>query len=268
MARADILLPYWGEFSLFKEAVESVLNQTEHDWHLIVIDDCYPTLDAKKYIASIADSRIEYRRNKHNVGITQNFNYCIEAANAQYCVLLGCDDRLMPDYLSTALANIGEADFYQPGVDVINGTGASYLPIVDRVKRILRPRNAGYYSGNQLASYLSNGQWLYFPSIMWKTSTLKKYRFDTQFKVVEDVVLIFSMIIDGAVLFLDNTTTFQYRRFSASVSSREKTKGGIRFKEESAVYKDFAERFMHLGWIRAGLTARLRIISRIHAMLS
>lgn len=268
MKKIDIMLPYWGEFSLLKEVVESVFAQTSSHWTLTIIDDHYPSLEAKEYCEKISDKRVKYYRHEKNIGITNNFNFSIEKANADYCMLLGYDDVLLPNYVETALSNIGDNDFYQPGVQVIDGDGRVYLPLSDRVKRMLQPKKTGVYSGEALATSLCHGNWLYFPSITWKTSTLKRYKFDPKYKIVEDVVVELDIIKDGGKLFFDKSVTFKYRRFSESLSSKEKRKGGVRFKEEQKVYNHFDQVFDRIGWKRASRAARLRLVSRIHNLIS
>lgn len=268
MTRLDILLPYWGEFSLLKKTIDSVLAQTSAEWHLTIVDDHYPSLEAMEYVSSLHDERITYIRHEKNIGITNNFNFCLDRASAEYCMLLGCDDRLLPNYVERALERIGGAGMYQPYVAVIDAHGDAHLPLVDRVKRLLMPRRSGVYSGEPLAASLCTGNWLYFPSIMWRTETLKRYRFDPQYTVVEDLVVELSMIIDGATMYFDRSTTFEYRRFAESVSSKEKKKGGVRFDEEAAVYRMFAQKFDEIGWKKASRQAGLRLISRIHSYLT
>lgn len=268
MAKVDILLPYWGDFKLLKMAVESVLAQTEQDWCLLVFDDCYPSDEAKQYFSKQSDKRITYYRHKKNIGITNNFNYALQAAKADYCIMFGCDDIMLPTYIETALGNIGNADFYQPYVDVIDKDGKIYLPLADRVKRILQPRKSGVYKGQKLAASLCRGNWLYFPSILWKTKVIQKYGFDSKYKILEDVVLELSLIRDGYTLAFDRTTTFQYRRFAESLSSKEKSKDGVRFTEESEVYNSFAKEFKKNGWHKASLAAKLQITSRLHHFIS
>src|SRR5262245_755517 len=97
-ARVDILLTYWGDFKLLKKTVESVLVQSAEDWRLLVFDDCYPSDEAQKYFAKLDDKRVMYYRHKKNIGITNNFNFALEAATADYCILLGCDDIMLPNY--------------------------------------------------------------------------------------------------------------------------------------------------------------------------
>ena len=268
MASIDILLPYWGDFKLLKKTVESVLAQTASDWRLLVIDDAYPSDEAAQYFRTLKDKRVTYYKHEKNIGITNNFNYSLQQAKAKYCVMLGCDDILLPNYVEIALQNIGDSDFYQPGVDVIDGDDNVYLPLGDRVKRILQPKKSGTYSGEKLAASLCTGNWLYFPSIVWKTRTIQKYGFDARYKIAEDVVLELNILRDGGSLSFDTTKTFQYRRFANSLSSREKVKGGVRFNEENEVYDHFAQVFKKMGWNRAARAAKLRLTSKLHKAIS
>lgn len=268
MSRVDILLPYWGKFDLLKQTVDSVLAQDCDLWHLTIVDDHYTSTQAYEYYTQLADPRITYIRHEKNIGITRNFNFCVQQTTAEYCVLLGCDDKLLPNYVSTALKNIGDADFYQPYVEVIDANGKSYLPLGDRVKRLLQPKKSGFYSGEKLATSLCHGNWLYFPSITWRTATLKKYPFNESYSIVEDVDVELSMILDGAKLYFDRSTTFQYRRFAESLSSKEKGKGGVRSTEEDDIYAQFASHFKQKKWSFAFLAAKARIFVRLSRLIN
>ena len=267
MKKTDILLPFWGDIELFKKTVLSIITQTQKNWRLIISDDAYPSTDQVEFIKSLNDHRIEYHRQQKNIGITNNFNFVVQQATAEFCIVIGCDDVLLPNYLERATSKIGEADFYQPGVDVINRDGQSYSPITDRVKKLLRPK-AGIYKGEPLAVSLCRGNWLYFPSILWKTSTLKKYSFDSSLSVVQDVNLELNIITDNGSLCVDDSITFQYRRYSDSLSSKEKKSGGVRFKEESAVYNKYSKIFKEIGWKKAAHASKLRFTSRVNEFLS
>ena len=264
----DIFIPYWGDFSLLKQTVDSVFAQTSDAWHMTILDDHYTSTEAYEYYQKHPDPRLTYIRHEQNIGVTKNFNYAIQAATAPYLMVVGCDDRLLPNYVDTALQNLGEADFYQPSVEVIDAGGNVYLPLGDRVKRQLMPKKSGIYSGEKLATSLCHGNWLYFPSITWKTATVQQYSFNETYKIVEDLDLELCMIIDGAKLSFDTTPTFQYRRFAESLSSKEKGKNGVRFTEENAAYTHFATEFAKIGWKKAERAAKLHITSRINKLIS
>ncbi len=264
----DILLPYWGDFTLLTKAVDSVLSQTSDDWHLYILDDCYPDKQAERYYTTNPHQKITYIRHRENIGITKNFNFALSKSTAEFCILLGCDDILLPAYIETALKKIGTADIYQPSVDVIDANGKTYLPLGDRVKRWLQPKKSGMLQGEKLVTSLCYGNWLYFPSLLWRTQTIKKYGFNEQYTIVEDVQLEFEILSNGGTLFFDKQTTFQYRRFANSLSSREKSKNGVRFSEEKDIYTRYAAFFKKIGWRRASLAAKIRITSRLNNLIS
>jgi len=264
--KVDILLPYWGDFELLKKAVDSILDQTEQNWRLLIVDDCYPSDEARKEYSNFSDNRVTYHRHKENFGLVRNYNFALSKAKADHCVIMGCDDIMMPTYLESALAKIGSADYYQPNVHVIDDKDKIYLPKVDRIKRLLRPKKEGIYTGEEVITSLCHGNWTYFPSILWKTSTLKKHKFDTKQPNTQDLITQFDILCDGGSLYIDNEKTFKYRRSASSFSS--KAKGGTRFQEEKEMYDEFAKRFSKKGWNKASRAAKMHVTVRIHQILS
>ena len=71
MPKVTVLMPTYNVAPYVKEAVESVLRQTYHDFELLVIDDCSTdgTLDV---VRSIKDERIRVVRNDSNLGLADN----------------------------------------------------------------------------------------------------------------------------------------------------------------------------------------------------
>ena len=65
-----------------EEAIRSVLNQTDPDWRLTVVDDRFPSEAPAKWLESLGDPRITYLSNEENLGVTGNFNRCIELSTA------------------------------------------------------------------------------------------------------------------------------------------------------------------------------------------
>lgn len=264
----DIFIPYWGDPQLLKIAIQSVFKQTNKNWHLTVVDDCYPDKMAEKFCKNIQDKRFSYIRNKNNLGITNNFNKCLKLAKSKYILFMGCDDELLPHYVERALTSIGDADFYQPSVGVINSEGKNSLPISDLVKKIIQPKKSGIYQGEKLASSLCKGNWLYFPSIMWKKEVVSKYGFNNDLSIVQDVYLELSIIKDGGSVYFDREVSFNYRRHSKSLSSLSKKSDGKRFTEEEEVYNNFAKIFQRIGWPQASRNARYHVTSRLHRLMS
>jgi hypothetical protein len=179
---------------------------------------------------------------------------------------MGCDDMMLPTYLENALAHIGEADYYQPAIRIIDEVDAPYLPITDRIKKLLRPKRQGIHAGETVATSLCRGNWLYFPSILWKLDTLKLYGFSSDYPNTHDLITAIDILQDGGSLYVDNSVTFCYRRSSNSFSS--KAKKGTRFNEEDTVSAELAKQFDEMGWHKAARAARLHITIRLNQLLS
>ena len=137
MHSIDIMLPFWGEPAYLFETVQAVLSQDCTDWRLTVVDDCYPDPSVAEYFRNLADERISYLRNESNLGITANYEKCVSLATADLVMLLGCDDIPHPDFISRVLSMhdaFPAAAIIQPGVRIIDSTGSTVDPFVDRIK--------------------------------------------------------------------------------------------------------------------------------------
>lgn len=269
----EIAIPFYGRSDYLREAVKSVLVQVDPRWRLRVYDD-NPEPDAAtaRWLGALGDRRVEYHVNERNLGVSGNFNRCIQGAQAQYVVLMGCDDRLLPDYVATARNALVRAGApvvaYHPDVLVIDEEGSYVRPLVDRTKRLLRPRASEpvLLRGEPLVRSLMYGTWTYFPAILWRTEALAGRRFDDCSLVVQDVRLLLDLILDGGALCLDPTTTFEYRRHEAAASSVTLS-SGERFAEERALYQECQSRLAREGWASASRAASCHLTSRLHAMV-
>jgi glycosyltransferase involved in cell wall biosynthesis len=265
----DVLFPYYGDVALMKEAVRSVLRQSYGDFRLIVVDDGYPDDSIPGWFDSLGDSRISYERNETNRGANGNYMKCLGKATNELLVVMGADDVMLPNHLEWLVdraQRFPEADVFQPGVFVIDQNGAPSNTLVERAKDHYRPKGTGprLLSGETLAVTLVRGDWLYFPSLGWRTETIQRFGFRPEYNVVQDLALVLDILMTGGHLLLDDNATFLYRRHSGSDSSRRALEG-TRFAEERAFFHAIAAEMSALKWSRAARAARARVSSRLHA---
>ncbi|WP_091231782.1 glycosyltransferase [Microbacterium sp. 3J1] len=268
----EIFVPFWGDPGLLYETVDSVRAQTVQDWRLIVIDDCYPDSTVAEYFAAIEDPRIEYVRNEVNLGITENYREAIRRATSPFITILGCDDLMHPRYLEVIRAvirSVPDADVIQPGVVVIDENGAPVTPLVDRVKQgLLAPRRRqgiAVLRGEQMATSLIRGDWLYWPSLTFRTETLKRIDFRDGLPIIQDLALLMDVAFEGGVLAYDPQVVFSYRRHGSSASQKTLL-DGRRFRDERTYYRQASALAAGHGWRRTARTARVRLMSRLHAI--
>lgn len=266
----DIFIPYWGEPALMRETVMSVLGQDSDAWRLTVVDDAYPSLEIRDWLTELADPRITYLRKDTNEGITANYRTCVGLATEPLMMMLGCDDRLLPNYVRQVLAahdRFPHAAIIQPGVEVIDETGAVVRTLADVVKqKVAQPRGSGYrlLGGEALATNLMHGDWLYWPALTFRTDRIQAFDFREGYPIIQDLALVMDMIFAGEQLLLTPTLAFQYRRHSASASSA-KLMDGTRFAGERDYFALAAAQAAEVGWARVRRAARLRLTSRAHA---
>jgi len=271
MTAFDIMLPFYGDIQLMKEAVRSVLVQDYPDFRLTVVDDG-DAAELPGWFAGLGDDRVRYLRNQSNLGITRNFQKCVDLSEADHVIIMGCDDLLKPRYLSTLLGILSDhpnVGMIQPGVEVIDETGTVRSSLVDRAKnRIYAPAARGrtVLDGETLAASLLRGNWLYFPSICWRGDALRAVKFRSEYSVIQDLALVIDLLERGEQLAVDTfEPVFQYRRHSVSASSVQAS-SGTRFTEASRYFTATAERLDGRGWTRAARAARVHSSSRLHAL--
>ncbi|MBI4324853.1 MAG: glycosyltransferase family 2 protein, partial [Chloroflexi bacterium] len=108
-----IAIPTYSRIHYLKEAVASALAQTHGPIEVLIGDDGR-TESIGEYGRALAfqDRRVRYQRNERNLGLSGNFNALAETAHGEFIVIIGDDDRLLPEFVSTMLAAV------QPGIHV------------------------------------------------------------------------------------------------------------------------------------------------------
>lgn len=268
----EIFVPFWGDPALLYETVDSVRAQRNPDWRLIVIDDCYPDESVPAYFAELDDERISYTRNDVNLGITENYREAIRRATTEYIAILGCDDLLHPAYvdvITRTIANVPAADVIQPGVQVIDQHGTVVKPLTDRVKQgVLAPRGGdgiAVLEGERMATSLIRGDWLYWPSLVFRTETLQRIDFREGLPIIQDLALLMDIAFEGGTLAYNPKLAFSYRRHGGSASQKTLL-DGRRFRDERTYYAEARRLADSHGWARTSRAARARVMSRLHAI--
>lgn len=267
----DIMLPYWGEPAYLFQTVESVLAQDSDNWRLVVIDDRYGDPSVPEYFERLNDPRITYMVNEENLGVAGNFEKSVELATSDYLMVMGSDDVLLPNYVSSmerVIREHPEADIIQPNVETIGSNGRVRWNLADRIKYLLRPSTAQgpvLLRGDEAASRLLVGDWLYWPSLTFKRETISATPFRDGYDVVLDLGVVIDILLAGGTLLVLPDVTFRYRRHDESVSS-VKLLDGSRFAEERDYFARVGKEIKKRGWKKSRRAAGLYATSRAHAL--
>lgn len=100
-------LPVYNDALFLEKTLDSILNQSFENFKLIISDDC--STDNSKEICiryKKKDSRIEYIRQKKNIGISRNMQFLLSKATTEFFMWAGDDDIMLPDYLQVLITEL------------------------------------------------------------------------------------------------------------------------------------------------------------------
>lgn len=122
-----IIVPVYNRAASLGEALRSVLEQTDQDFEVIVVDDGSSD-DPARSVHELGDPRMTVLR-QENSGAAAARNAGIDAARGQFVAFLDSDDRYLPLHLAAMrqlLANTENVAGYAP-VIVDRGGGRRFL---------------------------------------------------------------------------------------------------------------------------------------------
>ena len=94
----SIIMPYYKHIKTIRRAIQSVINQSEQDFELIIIDDGSKD-DVLTFIRDLVDTRIIYLETEH-LGVSHARNVGIQHAKGNYICFLDSDDYYLSHHLS------------------------------------------------------------------------------------------------------------------------------------------------------------------------
>ena len=120
----SIIMNCYNGQRFLKEAIDSVYQQTYHDWEIIFWDNASDDDSAK--VAKSYDKKLKYFLAPSNTSLGEARNIAIRKASGKYVAFLDCDDKYLPEKL-TRQVNMMENNqcaLCYGSVIVINDDGA------------------------------------------------------------------------------------------------------------------------------------------------
>ena len=134
----SVITPFYNSESTLARAVESILEQTERDWELILCDD--GSFDSSAKVAdSFSDNRIKIVRNRFAKGAAGARKTARFYARGRYIAYLDADDKWLPNHLATVKRCLRnhEAVFCNYLARKVNSKDVEYLLPSSVSKRLL-----------------------------------------------------------------------------------------------------------------------------------
>jgi hypothetical protein len=212
-----VLLPVHNGEPYLREAIESVLMQTETDFELLVIDD--GSTDSSADIVSrmaARDSRVRLVRQSAS-GLIETLNRGLAMVTCEFVARMDADDVAHPDRLARQIAFLnGHPACVAVGSSIaVISSGGEYVTRID------------YPTGLRLRPCMSEGAALAHPSVMFRRSAVMNaggYR--PMFKHAEDYDLWLRLLEVGEI---DNIPLplLRYRQHPQQVSAKHVVRQAI-----------------------------------------
>lgn len=90
----SILMANYDAGGFLPASIKSVLNQTDQNWELVIVDDASPESVEQVVQPFLTDKRISFIRHKSNSGYGKTLRTAIEHSSGSICGILDSDDAL------------------------------------------------------------------------------------------------------------------------------------------------------------------------------
>lgn len=100
--KVSICIPTYNNAEHISGTIKSILAQTYKNFELVIVDDNSRD-NTVEVIRSFNDERIKLYQNSKNLGMSGNWNRCVELCQGEYIKLICADDILVKDCIETEL---------------------------------------------------------------------------------------------------------------------------------------------------------------------
>lgn len=148
--------------------LESALSQDYPNLEVVVSDNCSSD-NTQRLLKSYNDKRLNYIRQKTNIGPNNNYKACLDAAQGDYFMLLHDDDLIDVDFVSTCMAGVA----YQTSYGLIR-TGTRMIDDSGTVTKESSNNMPSNEPDDLYSSWIKGETSFYLCSTLYNTKALKQ----------------------------------------------------------------------------------------------
>lgn len=210
----SIITPVYNAKAYIEETIETVINQTEHDWEWIIAEDC-STDGTREFLRErlslLQDSRIILIEMEQNVGAARARNRALKQASGRFIAYLDADDLWETTKLEKELAFLLEkqAAFVFTGYEFADENG------VGTGKIVKVPNTITYKQALQNTT-------IFTTTVLFDTEKIEKDFLQMPIIESEDTALWWKVLSTGILAYGLDENLAKYRRPAKSLSSNKK----------------------------------------------
>jgi glycosyltransferase involved in cell wall biosynthesis len=212
----SIAVPTYRRLHYLKDAVESAL-QSHYEHIEVLIGDDGPTAEIETWSRALAarEGRVRYQRNSRRMGLAGNWNALCDLARGEWIVIIGDDDRLLPQFIGQLIAAARpETQVIFANHYLIDGEGhrlvkESHAHTIAYSRHLLPPGRVK----NALACVWRNS--VPMSAALIRTETARRLRFNEQLNTPEIELFLRVALGGGEFIFVPDYLA-EYRVHAAS----------------------------------------------------
>lgn len=251
----SICIPTYNYGRFLPDALESALGQTLRDIEILAVDN-HSDDGTIELLGEFArrDARVVVHRNAANLGMTANFNRCIELARGKYVKLLCADDLLSADCVEklvaameerhdTRLAGCARYYFREPGKPIRTlayASGRRAVPGATAIREC-------FFKGNLIGE----------PTAVMFRRADATVGFNPAYRQAFDMELWFRLLTEGWFVFLPEPLCGIREHLSSGTA--DNLRAGKVTEDKVRLFAEYARR----PYLRGSLLERLRWDSRM-----
>lgn len=195
--KISVLIPTYNYSRYLPEAIESVLRQDWQDFEILISDDA-STDGSADIIARYAaiDRRIRFKVHPANLGMVQNWNWCLSEARGEYIKYLFGDDILASPKALRRLVELLESNS-----SAVLAASARY--VIDESSEIVEVwdefKTPGFYRGRDAIARCmqENRNLIGEPSVVMFCRSDAGRGFDVTYRQIVDLEMWFALLQRG-----------------------------------------------------------------------
>ena len=175
----SVIMPCYNAEKYLKEAIDSVLAQSEKNFELLLINDGSTDL-TESIIKSYSDPRIVYLKNENNKGLIYSLNKALKQSNGSYIARIDADDICKKNRL------LCQVEFLEKNVE-INVVGSN-AELIDENSNVIGELKMPKKDKDIKAALFAYSPFIH-PSVMFRRIALENVFYNIDYHRVEDYEL-------------------------------------------------------------------------------
>lgn len=207
-----------------QDSIESILNQTYRNIEFLIVNDNPDNINLKKVLNkySLNDIRIKIINNSLNIGLSESLNRALSESSGLYVARMDADDISYKDRLLKQVTYLET----HPDCDLV----ASNRDDIDENSNIIKKSSSIIVPDNIIPVIFKYGSIITHPSIMVKSSIIKKLKGYRAFKSAQDYDLWLRMVSLNCKFHIIPEPLIKYRIRQNGITNSNFAKSYFEFK--------------------------------------